>query len=822
MTLKEYLKSLKDRYININNILNNRKEGNYSDVSELAKERAEEINYKKEKNAALAIILNNIKSEEDLDKFINLSSGKLKEKLLKDKEFAMHVNYKSEIRNYENENHIDETNMAKMTSTELKNLYNQYGLKSDNLEDSILKTFIGRVDFPTDEKEFDDFNNLLNEFTKDNEKEVMNSIENIKVGKFEPKIVKENEINELINNTTDPELKEAYRYIKDNIFTLRSEEEVNYDQFIAEGTVEYIEDSLGRKVINEIKNDETFKDITYVNGNTSITANTTEKELLDEADNKIKESGIVLNDETKKILKESLEYLDNFKDALDESKPMFDINTFLPEEGVKVYAFKNLNNLYGKAYDLIPGGSKDDILKTVKAHKENIIKYNELKNIVNKFDTKAYPGNVQIARNTLLPKYVTEDFKNTSLINGLWQSLGLIKATGSTIDEFIENPTKVMFKVFDKYKNFKLVNEFGKEGDVAFLKNISNTLLNRERSDEASRKTNFGRAIEFVSLLDKDNYVNNFKTNLFIDGFKISPFYGNNAVIMTSYLGGQRNSLETIRNILVTKETKDKNYANLTVNHIGKLDPASNETIHAFDFNRYIKSDECDIDYLCEKFKKVNTELEKPEFDEEHLSKIKDMCYEAMENITLNVLVHKKGSIKNPHFFELIDNNTDKDYKYMLEKYSKVNKVAINDTVKECFDSLTNNNNQSTNKEENLVNSAYLIKYLNNEYNSSNIFKRIFYKEVKAKKSMADTMTKKLVEKGVDESLLKSYLEGKIDKDLLRSELKVNKEINNFNTKTKFPLKEDPTAPKTNEKTEIIIENNKDLDKNKDIIIEKK
>lgn len=118
------------------------------------------------------------------------------------------------------------------------------------------------------------------------------------------------------------------------------------------------------------------------------------------------------------------------------------------EEQTKAYGFGKLQKTTEKLEKAIKKGDNANIIKLSLEYKKD---FNDMKELVefaeNNFskDPVLYSGNLDVARTETLPFEFRQNMKTVSHINSCFSALTFIKNNNLTIDEFVDNPSKVMF-----------------------------------------------------------------------------------------------------------------------------------------------------------------------------------------------------------------------------------------------------------------------------------------------------------------------------------------------------------------------------------------
>jgi len=815
MTLKEYLESLVKKQNDYQKIDFEK----YEDIANLSKVYIEKEKFDSQYKDIFMLVTNEANSIREIENKINkISDEETRNKLNATLEKAQYDAYKSALHYHESVvlklSYNIQTDYNQLNKDQLYGRCLQYELNLNELNQKTMEVVKGRISLFLKENP-DILINNIGAFI-DNEEEfkikVDECLNNVKIeNDFE--IHREKEINELINNEKDPELKEAYQYIKDNIFTLRTKEQRDYVTNIIENVPTLIDSNLINKISNQLKNKDIYKDKVVQHGANIVLkdSNADNEDLKDD----IMKEGYIFSDETKKILKEGLEYLNSFKTPSGDR--MFDIKEFETEEGTKIYGFKNLNLIYNLADSKFTSGNKEDILNIVNLHKENIQKYDHLIDIVKKFDTFFFPSNISLARTENMPKKYGNDYKNTSIVNGLWQCLAVIEESGCTIDEFIDNPMNIVKRNYEKQKNNKdYLKSISPYGDLNFLRIALYRAQDSTITREIIKRTNVFRAYHTLSTLDKNNLEHNYQTfnlvnNVFLGEHAQEKINEHNEFLNSYFIKSKDNDdpyIKTIKNILIVKESDDKDYSILSNNINSK-----NNNPQAFNYIEYLNSDKVDTDELYNKLMTMKEQINNNEDyqkngDHKNVGRLVNL---AVKEMTDDLILYDKVSIENDNFVNIISNSTlkyDEIIYNSLRGRGDVKEYIINKYQDIKVNSKENNGNK-------LVEEAVLVKAYKQNYDRNSWFKKIFYKSVRDQRREINNLKNDLISNGMDKDSLDKFLKDKENIDDLREKTGFNYEQAKSIVNVKKELKEDPTVINTNVVSKQV-ERNKEPNLNKD------
>ncbi len=118
------------------------------------------------------------------------------------------------------------------------------------------------------------------------------------------------------------------------------------------------------------------------------------------------------------------------------------------EEETKAYGFGKLQKTTSKLQKAIENGDNANIIKLSLEYKKD---YNDMKELVDfaeenfSKDPIIYAGNLDVARTETLPFEFRQNMRVVSHINSCFTALTFLKNNNLSIDEFVENPSKVMF-----------------------------------------------------------------------------------------------------------------------------------------------------------------------------------------------------------------------------------------------------------------------------------------------------------------------------------------------------------------------------------------
>jgi len=597
---------------------------------------------------------------------------------------------------------------------------------------------------------------------------------------------KEEEINKIKNEFDDVLDDESFinnlDYINKNILIKQDPESLN--------TYGLISEKMGAngalwnhfEGIEFMQENDYFKDSLKFEGKKVIPsseANYQDKSKLIQEYNKL---DYQLSDETKKLLKQALHKLVNMKDL--DGNPIFEPNK-KDEESFKIYAFKNIPNALLKSEELINKWNdskttpeekenlRKDINKTVQFHKDSIQDYQELMNIMSQLgDGLNFPANISVSRNANMPEFIVKDYANVSKVNGLWQMLPLIHDSGLSIDEFVDNPKLGMEKFNENFSNFKPYQDYAKEhGDLDFIEmmdpqnkspeavNFKNAALN---SVNTMRKTNLFSSIEKNPDMAKNNKMKNalqinyiFNNNLTQYG-KLKNFYGST----------KEDKTKTIKNILVNMDD-NKNMISLS-NSLGiTVDPVSGQKMEKFNYDAYLEN--VDTKKLTEKLTQTKEQLESGKY--KHTG---DLVKNSIKSISRDLLQTK--DLINTNEFESILNLSEKS----IDDYMQL-KAGTNSIKNYANELITKNKGKLNN--DNIKESIYAVKAVQNHYDSRSKFGKIFNPFAWNEKININNMKSTLTKSGIDSQKLKDVLENKQSvsdfvKEYKHEDLILNQSIN--------------------------------------------
>jgi len=570
------------------------------------------------------------------------------------------------------------------------------------------------------------------------------------------------ELTELKNKAKNEEEKELIDHLDNEILITNKGITSDYSKLAETSAKEYKKEELN-SIIAEFNNDKYLKETFFVNG-FNIIATTDEYKKSDpkELRDYIKENDvkITFSENTKNILKEGLEYLNSLKDI--DGNDLLDINTYSQEEGNKVYALKNLTLAKKKASDIIKGNSEnkiEELGKVEKFYNKSIEEYDHLIDIVKKLDTNGFPANISVSRNPNMPLKYIKDYKNVSLMNGLWHTLAMIKNTGSTIDEYLNNPVEIENKYNKQFSNFSMLNETCKkysELDVinSFIGEMPVEEIDKVSNKVGSKSSTF-RFMEFASMIDKENA----KQNQTAYGI----YYG--AVIPDisrayNEFKNKFNNKETIKNVLIF-DSKEINYPSLVSKDEKIYDPVTGEKLNHFDYQQSLNKSDLNTSVIDEKIKKIEKSL-----NDRKYGSIKDIVNESIKEVSLDIIKNKSiEDISNIESFMNRANITCVDYL----KIKRGNSSSV-DYAKNI---LSSNSIDNLNDKNKLKETLFAYKAINDKYNNRGFFSKHLLTDGRKEGKAIIDFEKYFKEINVDKEKIDNFLNGKTTLDSITNDIAV-------------------------------------------------
>jgi len=640
---------------------------------------------------------------------------------------------------------IDISNLSYDDAMKKLDSFFSEGDRKNFLEKNLTKKYLDDITYTinTDISSF--YESIINELSNDDIKNIENEYDKHLKEREKTNYIHENEkeINELINSTNDEKTKDILKDINDNILAKRTEDELNSDAIIAEEDMRIKKKILSKDFNKELNKGNSLSD--YIKKDPVAGLTIEDDTIFKDKDRTVKEFlsnyNFSLSDDTKKTLNECLHILDSFTSYKDGS-PLFDLNTFKSEEQIKVYAFKNFDNLHKDITESIKNKDTEKLVELHNIYKEETKKMDNLMEMMSSLDTYFFPGNVSLSRNASMPVKYAKDYKAASQINGLWHTLSVIKKMDISIEKFTNDPLKAYMDYLNKNKNLDHFNELKGKNTVEFIKNITDKKkVSAERAYLNNKFNNF-RAFEAITFLENKNINQNYKA---YEYFRAT--YG------TGVLNNQNKMLNNLVSNLDTQAFKNIIITNNQVpiqelsSHDNKyIDILSGKEIKKFDYNEYIKNNEIDLDCLVDTLSSIK---------ENNFNGNEKQIFEACKEIALD-MIKTKDVLNSDSFTKLCELGNINPYKAMRLK---------GDTV-DIGSYLSNEYKEKAKNgidKENIITTVNTLKAVSEQYNKRTIFGRLLRKEGRHEKALIDTISKDLKNAGIDENLIKNFKKGNIE-----------------------------------------------------------
>ncbi|MCR5112486.1 MAG: hypothetical protein K6A63_00960 [Acholeplasmatales bacterium] len=226
----------------------------------------------------------------------------------------------------------------------------------------------------------------------------------------------------------------------------------------------------------------------------------------------------------------------------------------------------------------------NDLIVLKKEYDEHSAKIDELTNLIDEYfpNTRGLTTNVDVSRTTDMPVKYRKQYIKSSLLNGVRQLVALIDDFGTTIDKFVDDPSKYINQAIDtkyiKGNSAPNGNEATFEEEIDHL--IDESYFSKTCRDREAVHTGLARGLELLVAVDNENLEKNLESHE-----KILKKVGNLATIHTNREIVRENGQKTFENIFASR---DKKVVDLLADPF--VDPVTHEKIEASDYDpdRYI------------------------------------------------------------------------------------------------------------------------------------------------------------------------------------------------------------------------------------------
>lgn len=478
----------------------------------------------------------------------------------------------------------------------------------------------------------------------------------------------ENDIDELLNNTSDEKDKEALNYAKDNLEYVKEKyTEKVLDFALGDSMPQSIPTRYTEKMVDNSKNNIVVDSFELtMNGYAS---------KVDHIDDENLE--IHFNDKTK----ESIEGI--FK-IFDENNFITEKNMHIAEDNYKRYAFLNYFNAKEKLVEAIKNKDLSNITNITndfKKEKEIADKLYELGDAFS-HDNKSYPTNVDLARVKEFDPKLRMNYQTVSLVNSLLITKKLLMINSISTQEYINNPYKTLSKIGDKLIE-KCNNTYYKNNFNDF---VSNTIrLNPAMLKENQELALFLRSVEGIHGLCPGNEEQNMVYKRYLELSKVNSV--NNVTADYFYLFSKQKFDITAKNIIVGyKPNNVGSIYNLSGNEKYRFNPNTLKFSPMLDTKKALEEGNIEANELISRAKNLSKEILdiKPELFRQCLSGIDNLSNEIQsitrfseeDKIEFNNL---KESIYNEHrnnALEEINRNFDSiENSFILDKDEVINEI---------------------------------------------------------------------------------------------------------------------------------------------------
>jgi len=577
--------------------------------------------------------------------------------------------------------------------------------------------------FPVIEEHLEESLDKLSEFLNE---DVLTEIENdfdnfnpININERKYTVSHEKEINELANSCKTGKEREAIEYIKNNLFNTRSESDKNYDIEISEDVIHTQKQIIKANINKDLKDNNIFKDAIEDNSTGFYQLSSNFKNAnKEEIEKEISNNGIKLDDNTKKFVKDSLKKLESLKYYKDGSS-LFDSNKYRCEESSKVYAFKNIVDIKNDISKALENKDLNKIVELTEQYKKCDQEMTELMDSFKNIDTALYPGNISLARNVDTPVKYSSNIKEVSMVNGLWQVLGMLKTNDISIDEFIDNPTKTYVE-FTKNRDFvkEEMDKISFTDEKDFIdKMVDGSTSNQVVGSLRNRLNNF-RGFEFIASLDEKNSTKNYEAYQVIHN-----------VYMTNFSGSK---ISEARKLTTINDEKLKNFI---LNPLGDKDyykVYSDPTPFADNVKKV------DASYALER---INA------FKNSNNKEVK----KAIKGIALEVA--KAKGLECKEYSELCAISGKMGYKAFKDNM-KTNDIAL--SIRDNYKDFAKD---GLNK-DNMIMACNYLKILDEQYKKRTPFGQYFRFEGRAEKKLINKIKDDMEKKGITKDDVDNFLKG--------------------------------------------------------------
>jgi len=573
------------------------------------------------------------------------------------------------------------------------------------------------------------------------------------MGKEKNNKINEKEINSFIEKANNQDIKDKLAYIAENVLIEHSNDFQNTWGREAENIGQNINKEHSKKGQEILSSKEGFSNSVKVVA-TGLLEKNNDFQVNEQFKKDVQNLKISFNDNTKETLRKAFKLIDQMKNVNDE--PI--VNNDKIDIGGSI--FQNTCNIRNKIVDIVKNkqfDKMDELMSYANKFEKNNKELDELISITNNLDSDAFVANSSVARNPELPLKYVEDVKGASRANNLYIISNYIKASGSTIEEYLDNPIEVMNKFATKHSPFNELNKIGQEkGDLEFINSMmdSNSAELKNIKDTALQYAPGLRYLIGSSMMQKENEAENRLAADIYNSHIQSEVRLQTSVLTNSYFKDE--ALQTVKNILVNTD-KQKDYVSLSASKQKFVEPFSGKEIKKFDYNEFVNNGKVDTKELANKFKEISSKINP------NSKNRSDKFINASIIEISNDIVNSKKYDNTPEFdsFQKLAGISSME---LFEQ--RRGKTSFKNFIEQEYKAI----NQDGFKKENVNASLNLAKAISEKYNSRSWLGQRLWGRKEGK--LLESMKKDFIDNGFNKDTIDSYLKGNTNKEEIVQENK--------------------------------------------------